>query len=61
LFSPLICQKVYVVALFSVNKKGKLVIPVSASEPEFVKVFSPGVDSKESIPPAYIAWRAGTT
>jgi hypothetical protein len=22
---------------------------------------SPGIDSKESIPPAYVAWRAGTT
>jgi hypothetical protein len=21
----------------------------------------PGIDSKESIPPAYVAWRAGTT
>jgi len=21
---------------------------------------SPGIDSKESIPPAYVAWRAGT-
>jgi hypothetical protein len=22
---------------------------------------SPGIDSKKSIPPAYVAWRAGTT
>jgi hypothetical protein len=22
---------------------------------------SPGIDSKESIPPAYVAWQAGTT
>jgi hypothetical protein len=22
---------------------------------------SPGIDSKESIPPAYVVWRAGTT
>jgi hypothetical protein len=22
---------------------------------------SPGIDSKESIPPAFVAWRAGTT
>ncbi len=22
---------------------------------------SPGIESKESIPPAYVAWRAGTT
>jgi hypothetical protein len=22
---------------------------------------SPGIDSKESIPPGYVAWRAGTT
>jgi hypothetical protein len=22
---------------------------------------SPGIDSKESIPPAYVAWRAGAT
>jgi len=22
---------------------------------------NPGIDSKESIPPAYVAWRAGTT
>jgi hypothetical protein len=31
-------------------------------EPEFVNLLrSPGIDSKESIPPAYVAWRAGTT
>jgi hypothetical protein len=24
-------------------------------------LWSPGIESKESIPPAYIAWRAGTT
>ncbi len=24
-------------------------------------VRSPGIDSKESIPPAYVAWRAGAT
>ncbi len=31
-------------------------------EPVFVNVLrSPGIDSEESIPPAYVAWRAGTT
>ncbi len=25
------------------------------------RLWSPGIDSKESIPPAYVAWRAGTT
>jgi hypothetical protein len=25
------------------------------------RVRSPGIDSKESIPPAYVTWRAGTT
>ncbi len=30
------------------------------SEPEFVNISkSPGIDFKESIPPAYVAWRAG--
>jgi hypothetical protein len=24
-------------------------------------LMSPGIDSKESIPPAYVAWRAGTS
>ncbi len=24
-------------------------------------LWSPGIDSRESIPPAYVAWRAGTT
>jgi hypothetical protein len=24
-------------------------------------LWSPGIDSNESIPPAYVAWRAGTT
>ncbi len=28
-------------------------------EPEFVNF--QGIDSKESIPPAYVVWRAGTT
>ncbi len=31
---------------------------VYSTEPEFVK--SLGIDSKESIPPAYVAWRAGS-
>jgi hypothetical protein len=26
----------------------------------FKRLWSPGIDSKESIPPAYVAWRAGT-
>jgi hypothetical protein len=25
------------------------------------RLWSPGIDSKESIPPAYVAWRASTT
>ncbi len=25
------------------------------------RLWSPGIDSEESIPPAYVAWRAGTT
>jgi hypothetical protein len=33
----------------------------SGSEPEFVNVLkNPGIDSTESTPPAYVAWRAGT-
>ena len=33
----------------------------SGAEPEIVKhLMSPRIDSKESIPPAYAAWRAGT-
>jgi hypothetical protein len=28
------------------------------TEPEFVNVWSPEIDSKKSIPPAYVAWRA---
>ncbi len=26
----------------------------------FKRLWSPGIDSKERIPPAYVAWRAGT-
>ncbi len=26
----------------------------------FKRLWSPGIDSKEIIPPAYVAWRAGT-
>ncbi len=26
----------------------------------FKRLWSPGIDSKEWIPPAYVAWRAGT-
>jgi hypothetical protein len=26
----------------------------------FKRLWSPGIDSKETIPPAYVAWRAGT-
>ncbi len=28
--------------------------------PTRARIFSPGMDSKEPIPPAYVAWRAGT-
>ncbi len=28
--------------------------------PVFLNVWSPGIDSKEWIPPAYVSWRAGT-
>jgi hypothetical protein len=28
--------------------------------PIFKRLWSPGIDSKELIPPAYVAWRAGT-
>jgi hypothetical protein len=32
------------------------------SEPEFVNFKrGPGIDFKESVPTAYVAWRAGTT
>jgi hypothetical protein len=27
----------------------------------FKRLRSPGIDSEESFPPAYVAWRAGTT
>ncbi len=27
----------------------------------FKLLWSPGIDSRESIPPVYVAWRAGTT
>ncbi len=27
----------------------------------FKLISSPGIDSKQSIPPAFVAWRAGTT
>jgi hypothetical protein len=26
----------------------------------FKRVWGPGIDAKASIPPAYVAWRAGT-
>ncbi len=35
----------------------------AGSEPKariFKRLWSPGIDSKELIPPAYVAWRAGT-
>ncbi len=37
--------------------------PVSPSQSRagiFKPLWSPGIDAKASIPPAYIAWRAGT-
>ncbi len=34
---------------------------LSNQSPNFKLVRSPRTDSKESIPPAYVAWRAGTT
>jgi hypothetical protein len=34
----------------------------AGAEPEFVNSLrSPGIDSTESIPPPYVAWRAGTS
>jgi hypothetical protein len=35
--------------------------PYSLQTPNFKTFKSPGIDSKEPIPPAYEAWRAGTT
>jgi hypothetical protein len=39
--------------------------PVSTTIPFLSRIYkrlrSPGIDFKESIPPAYVAWRAGTT
>jgi hypothetical protein len=32
----------------------------SGLSPYFKRLWSPGIDSKEWIPPAYVAWRAGT-
>jgi hypothetical protein len=32
-----------------------------ARDGNFKLLRSPGIDSKESIPAAYVAWRAGTT
>jgi hypothetical protein len=32
----------------------RVVVPASQ------RLWSPGIDSKASIPPAYVAWRAGT-
>jgi hypothetical protein len=35
---------------------------LAVQRPNFLKrLRSPGIDSKESIPPAYVDWRAGTT
>jgi hypothetical protein len=40
----------------------KYKVSTKRSEPEFLNILrSPGINSKKSIPPAYIAWRAGTT
>ncbi len=37
-------------------------LPPPLTRVGILKLFSnPGIDSKESIPPAYLAWRAGTT
>ncbi len=36
-------------------------IRIRSSEPKFVNVGSPEIDSKESISPAYVAWRAGVS
>jgi hypothetical protein len=38
-------------------------IPLNESESGagiFIRLWSPGIDSKALIPPAYVAWRAGT-
>jgi hypothetical protein len=38
------------------------VIPTPHAEPEFLNFLRcPGIDSKDSIPPAYVAWRVGMT
>jgi hypothetical protein len=33
----------------------------SMQSPNFKMLRIPGIDSKESVPPAYVAWRAGMT
>jgi hypothetical protein len=43
------------------TKKGRKRVGVRYRAGIFKFLWSPGIDSSESIPPAYVAWRAGTT
>ncbi len=48
-------------APMAASEIGPQTIQYTASpEPELVNVRSPGFNSKESIPSAYVAWQAGT-
>ncbi len=42
------------------GKKCNITVHLSCAEPEFDVYGSPRIDSKDSIPAAYVAWRAGT-
>jgi hypothetical protein len=48
----------------STNQLGNIVLMVTGGGRYSARPYpfkEPGIDSKESIPPAYVAWRAGTT
>jgi hypothetical protein len=41
------------------NKQAQLIVFLIGAR-IFERLWSPGIDTKELIPPAYVAWRAGT-
>ncbi len=46
--------------IFSIKVCHPLAISLAYGARIFKRLWSPGIDSKERIPPAYVTWRAGT-
>jgi hypothetical protein len=58
--SLLACNKIQTCRLCVTEKTNQFIYQLEDRAPILKRLWSPGIDSKELIPPANVAWRAGT-